>query len=253
MSTFKLGADPEFYCVRKSDGLRISAHELVPGTKKEPHALPSGGAVQADGVAVEFNIPPSSTAKEFSDNITATLNDVRKMIPNTFEFRFRPYVEFSKVYFEKLPDPVKELGCDPDYNAFTAQQQRSPSAKAESPVRCFGGHIHVGWGKNLEGQVHFEDCCNIIKELESRALIPYYDATYYENKKRRTIYGSIGSFRPKPYGVEWRAPSNDWLASGPSYWMYMFRCVYSVFNRMSTGDKLDVYPIRPAAAQFFTM
>jgi hypothetical protein len=32
-------------------------------------------------------------------------------------------------------------------------------------------------------------------------------------KKRRSLYGAAGCFRPKSYGVEYRTLSNSWLAS----------------------------------------
>lgn len=235
MTSVKIGADPEFYLTDRT-GTPVSAHNLVPGTKKEPSPLPNGGAVQVDGVAVEFNIPPASTPKEFSDGIESALNDIRKIIPKEFTFNFKPYVEFPKVYFDELPPPVKELGCDPDFNAANGQQQPSPSIHADSPFRCFGGHIHVGWGAGMEGDGHFTDCCRLTQGLEYKVPVIWgFNATYNLEIKRRQLYGDRFSFRPKTYGVEWRTPSNVWLALGAEQWEYMFKKVKQTFEIMTTG------------------
>jgi hypothetical protein len=247
-----MGCDPEFYLTK--DGIPISAHDLVPGTKKEPHPLKCGGAVQVDGVAVEFNIPPSSTSKEFADNIEAALFEIRMMIPKKYTFNFKPFVEFDSLYFKELPPPVKELGCDPDYNAYSdGAQQESPSIFADHPMRCFGGHLHFGWGSKLEGEGHMDDCVVFVKAMEAYQPYPYYDTLYSISQKRRAIYGNSGAFRPKPYGVEWRSPDNTWLAAGPTTWKYMFDITKSVFHTMTEGKSDLCQPVRPVAKTTFTM
>lgn len=254
MTAFTMGCDPEFYVTRSSTGQRISAHELVPGTKKEPHKLPSGGYVQADGVAVEFNIPPASTSKEFVDGVKGALSDIRKMIDSKYTFNFLPYTSFGEIYFKKLPDAVKELGCDPDFNAYTGGQQPSPSLSADKPYRAFGGHLHFGWGSKLEGDGHFNDCCSLVKGMEYYPMYPYYFEIGEEETKRRRLYGQGGSFRPKPYGVEWRSPSNAWLAAGEVYWSYMFNKCQYIFDRMRGHGLVSLTcPTAPRANTQFTM
>jgi hypothetical protein len=234
-----LGADPEFYVVHRDTRKPVSAHDLVPGTKAEPSPLPNGGAVQVDGVAVEFNIPPASTAKEFSDGIKSALNDIRKIIPDKYEFQFLPVVDFDKVYFDSLPDPVKVLGCDPDLNAYTGVFNRSPSDEIQnSPTRAFGGHIHIGWGSDMKGDVHKSDCIAIIKQIEGTIGTPSYATNPTDrvlNSRRTSMYGNNGSMRVKPYGVEWRAPSNLWLKYGEASWKSIFTCIDTVFYNMTSG------------------
>jgi hypothetical protein len=48
-----VGADPEVF-VRNAEGEPVPACGLIPGTKAEPHRVDSG-AVQVDGLALEFN------------------------------------------------------------------------------------------------------------------------------------------------------------------------------------------------------
>ena len=233
-----MGVDPEFYVVNRETNKPVSAHELVPGTKKDPSRLPSGGYVQSDGVAVEFNIPASPTAMEFSDNITGALNDLRALIPSKYKVVFKPITTFDKKYFDELPENVKELGCDPDMNAYTGTFNRSPGKEVgDRPVRVFGGHIHIGWGKNMSGDAHLKDCITVIKQIETMGIPDYthsLDVAQLQ-AQRQTMYGSRGSFRAKPYGVEWRAPSNVWLGYGPQSWTRIFDTITAAIHNMKYG------------------
>jgi len=51
-----VGCDPELFV--KKDGVLVSAHGLVQGSKEHPFRV-SKGAVQVDGMALEFNIDPA--------------------------------------------------------------------------------------------------------------------------------------------------------------------------------------------------
>ena len=51
---FTIGADPEVFVADSLTNTFVSAHDLVPGTKLEPFAV-NKGAVQVDGMALEFN------------------------------------------------------------------------------------------------------------------------------------------------------------------------------------------------------
>ena len=48
-----IGADPELFV--KKDGVVVSGHDLIQGTKADPFPV-QDGAVQVDGMALEFNI-----------------------------------------------------------------------------------------------------------------------------------------------------------------------------------------------------
>jgi hypothetical protein len=44
----------------------------------------------------------------------------------------------------------------------------------------------------------------------------------HDHPIRRGIYGGAGSFRPKPYGMEYRTPSNNWtFDSATRQWVFM--------------------------------
>ncbi len=63
MSNFTYGCDPEVFLMVGDK--YVSAHGLFPGTKAEPFKVEKG-AVQVDGLALEFNIDPAKTPEEFA-------------------------------------------------------------------------------------------------------------------------------------------------------------------------------------------
>lgn len=219
MANLKLrfGTDPELFV--KENGKFVSAHDLLPGTKHEPH-LVLGGAVQVDGVAAEFNTFPVSTADEFVEVINLVRSEMGKIIVDYAERMGRTGLElvaqptawFDKEYFDALPDEVKVLGCTPDYNAWTGGMNTPPGTNL--PFRTGGCHIHISWqDKSVDplDPEHLGKCRDIVRQLDT--LLYPESEKWDSDTQRRTLYGAKGAFRPKPYGVEYRPLSNACLAS----------------------------------------
>jgi len=93
-----VGADPEVFV--KQGGKFVSAHGLVQGTKEEPFVVDKG-AVQVDGMALEFNIDPAKNAKEFSDNIRVVMDILDGMVPD-HELVPTPTATFGKKYMTTM-------------------------------------------------------------------------------------------------------------------------------------------------------
>jgi hypothetical protein len=218
----KVGADPEFFLKDSQKGLYISAHGYVPGTKENPHPL-TKGAVQLDGTAVEFNINPTSNRDEFATNIKTTIDEIRQMIPRELSFAFQPTVVYHKGYFDKdIPEGAKELGCTPDFAAERGGDIKPPPENATT-MRTGSGHIHIGWGNDIEFEYgrhdsHFNRC--IKTTLLFDGYLKLYKEWWDRDRRRFKMYGAGGAFRPKPYGVECRSPSNAWLRH-PELWPWL--------------------------------
>lgn len=217
-----IGADPELFVKDKTLDSIVSAHELIEGTKRDPLKI-MHGALQIDGMALEFNIDPARELADFLYNIEFVMEVLKKKVheknPN-LEFHIEPVAHFSKHYLSSLPKKVTELGCEPDYNAYTGKANCPPNA--ESPMRTASGHIHVGWteAEDPMDTAHFNDCQIVTKQLDATlfALSPLWD----KDKLRRKLYGAKGAFRPKHYGVEYRVLSNRWLISKPlQAWVFL--------------------------------
>jgi hypothetical protein len=215
-----VGADPELFIKDTSTNEFISAHDIIPGSKDVPCQVPKG-AVQHDGVAAEFNINPAKTRKEFLLNIRSVKSILERICKNTnpnLVLVAEPTATFTKDYFASLPGDVLLLGCEPDFDAYTLEKNKKP--ETSEPFRTGSGHIHVGWGDNVEdkfSESHMQDCASLVKELDfafTRA-----EKVWDGDTKRRSLYGNPGCFRPKNYGVEYRTLSNKWL---DHVWTQMF-------------------------------
>lgn len=205
---FQFGADPEIFV--KKNGKGVSAHGMVPGTKSEPYKT-EFGAIQVDGMALEFNIDPTpmNDFDGFNRNIVRTIRTLKEAAGEGVSMAVQPVMEFDEKYMAEQPDEAKELGCDPDFNAYT--RQPNPRPDGDRPFRTGSGHVHIGWGADIptDNEEHIQICANFIKMLD--ATCGLFMTIIDRDPRRRELYGKAGAFRPKSYGVEYRTPSNVWL------------------------------------------
>lgn len=202
-----IGCDPELF-VKKDDKFR-SAWGLIPGTKEDPYRV-ENGAVQVDGMALEFNIDPVRTADDFVKNIKSVMGQMKDMVPK-YDFAIVPSCRFNGNHFRAQPEEAKELGCTPDFNAYTMKENPKPDNK--TTMRTASGHIHIGFceGADPNSDEHMIRCATLVKQLDCYLGLP--SVLFDKDKARRKMYGAAGCFRPKPYGVEYRVLSNAWLLS----------------------------------------
>ena len=204
-----IGCDPELFVVN-AEGKLVSAHGLIPGTKEAPHPV-TGGAVQVDGMAVEFNTNPTSHYNQFRKNIKSVRKALDEMlVAQGYQSSCVSTAKFDKEYFDSQPEEAKDLGCDPDFNAWLGGQVND-KPETPLPMRTAAGHVHIGWteGANINSENHMLDCIRVTKELDYLLGLP--SLLWDKDTERRTLYGQAGAFRPKPYGCEYRVLSNQWL------------------------------------------
>ena len=209
-SKYMLGADPELFVGQ--NGVPVSAFGLIAGDKKNPQKV-EGGAVQVDGMALEFNIDAVSNEADWMKNINGVLAILAAMVPQ-HQLLPQPVAEFGLEYIRSQPEKAKELGCEPDWDAYTVAV--NPRPNGELPFRSAAGHIHFGIPE-AGGEAPVDDMDYIgwiaakVRELDFYVGLP---SLFYDNDtKRRELYGKAGAFRPKRYGMEYRTPSNQWLGS----------------------------------------
>jgi hypothetical protein len=211
MTQVLIGTDPELFAFDPLGDRFVSGHDMIPGTKQDPHPV-TDGYIQVDGVACEFNTNPADSAEEFLSYTRSVMNELQEMVaPFGVTLVTVPTATFDKDYFLSLPAKVRELGCTPDYNAYTGKENDPPGT--DEPFRTGAGHIHIGWTRfaNPNDPDHFEMCRNVVKQLD--AVIYPTSLNWDADDKRRTLYGKMGSFRPKSYGVEYRPLSNAYLGN----------------------------------------
>lgn len=232
---YQIGADPELF-LRNAEGSFRSAHNVIPGSKEDPHPVLSG-AIQPDGLAAEFNINPAKTAKEFSENIIDVLSELSNRVEQKGLSLFvSPTATFEARYFKKLPKAAKRLGCEPDFNVYSGTANLPPATK--EPFRTGGGHIHVGWtdGMSVNDTSHIFDCTEAVIQLD-RILYPM-SLLWDDDDNRRKLYGKIGTYRAKHYGVEYRPLSNMWVAD-PDLHIWIFNATKEGMELLDAGVELS--------------
>lgn len=240
---FMIGSDPELF-VRKGNTF-VSGHDLIPGTKAAPFAV-NGGAVQVDGTALEFNTEPAADLGAFHRSTNRVLDSLRNMIPGDFELVAAPTVDFLPEYFANLPEEAKELGCSPDWNAYTGQENPRPDGDVN--FRSGAGHIHIGWTnvKNVLDDRHMAECRALTMALDVFLGVP--SVLIDPDDRRRRLYGKAGAFRPKTYGMEYRVLSNFWvLAPKMRKWVFN-NTVHAIERLMDRAQPLAPYGDYPRRA-----
>lgn len=235
MSKILVGCDPEVFV--KKAGVFHSAFGLIQGDKHNPQRV-RNGAVQVDGMALEFNIDPAATEDEFFINVNDVLGQMARMVP-AYEIVISPVAHFTPEHMKEQPAAALELGCEPDYNAWTGGVNSRPDGNR--PMRTAAGHVHIGWtnGENIDDPDHRHNCNLIAKEMDFRLGLASLE--YDADTERRSMYGKGGAVRYKPYGVEYRTLSNKWLNSEAlTRWVYR-NVIKGVEAVMSGGCLADKY------------
>lgn len=202
-----IGIDPEIFLRDRSSF--VSGIGKFGGSKDNP--LPFGTipgfALQEDNVALEFNTPPTDDCLTFVKYINTALKELEQRAKAQ---GLKLAIVASAVFpdAELNNDNARRFGCDPDFNAWTMEENQRPNG-VDPNLRSCGGHIHVGvddWD--------MEQKLNLVRSMDLYLGIPSVTLDGSDAaKKRRDLYGKAGAFRDKVYGVEYRTLSNFWLRS----------------------------------------
>lgn len=205
---FKFGCDPELFVVDSSG--KAVCPTFVPGTKEAPFKV-EGGAVQRDGMAAEFNIDPVTNFEDFDANIKMVMKQLKGFLPSGHKFSIVPSVEFDPAVFDAAPEDAKELGCSPDFDAWTGYKNSPPCCSDKPFLRTASGHLHIGWRDEgaTDTPQHMMNCRDLVKQLDW--YLAAWSLKVDQDPTRRLLYGKAGAMRPKPYGVEYRVLSNFWI------------------------------------------
>jgi len=226
----QVGADVEFFCLT-NEGI-IPVVGIIPGTKEKPYSKDvwkEGYGLQEDNVMIEVNIPPAMNHRAFATNMSKVKTYARRELQqrlgvNEVSLSREVTNRFTKT---QLDSPQAQLiGCDPDLNAYEGGIQRNPPEEIGQTRSC-GGHVHLGGDFK---------CPDFVAALFAEAFYFYYGCPIDAKSPRRNFYGAPGSYREKPYGIEYRTPSNLWATSGYSetVGMAMLHCAKWLTNSSAT-------------------
>lgn len=207
-----IGADPELFIRDSTTGGVITICGLVGGTKEEPLPLPGmppGYAVQEDNVMLEFNIPPCTSAREFSEAIKVGLRESISLVCTRSPDAVMDFASYRAFTEEQLNVPeANQFGCSMDFDAYKGGQpcrRLSPRSLVRdngTAWRFAGGHVHLGFQSDVPNHVtaQFADVFLGLPSVELDRQGP-----------RRSKYGTAGRYRPTDYGIEYRTLSNFWI------------------------------------------
>lgn len=202
-----VGADPEVFLMQGKQV--VPAERFTKGTKEAPQDLGEGFSVHYDNIALEFNIPPSATLKDWKTNLSAGLFACQQVAPGV-DIVMLPAMMIPLEYLKSCGPSVMQFRCDPEMNIYGDMLYKPISPE----LRSAGGHVHIGWGS----QVPHSQQMLVSTWLDYCLGLPLTlaEPDVERSKLRRSLYGKPGSIRYKPYGVEYRTPGNEWLSNEAS-------------------------------------
>lgn len=193
------GADIEFIVHKKGKPTINYATGFFGGTKQHPIQFPNekqGFMYQEDGATLELNIPICHSVEEFRIAIERMVA-LGKQLCEEREFTLTTEVEATlTVPMHEVP-LAYEVGCSPDWDAYTMTQRVPFQALDMGSRRYAGGHIHIGFPK--------DECPDFVFV---RAMDYYLGEACRRSRElspnRAHYYGMDGIYRPKDYGIEYR-------------------------------------------------
>lgn len=221
-----LGCDPEFFFTG-SNGATTGAEKILPeaGLTYKPGTYTHDGnytslngttsKIVIDGVQAELNPRPNPCRANLANEISACFRDLHKTLKDRgISVSFKPVVEISQEELDSLSEKSKTFGCAPSTNVYAQSTSKISVDPKKYLKRSAGGHIHLGWNFSEENK-------KALKNLE--VMVPILDIIVGNtcvlmdrnpaNKERRKVYGRVGEYRVKDYGLEYRTLSNFWLQS----------------------------------------
>ncbi len=200
------GCDCEF--ILTLNGQYKSATSILKGNREKRERV-NGHEIFHDNVLAEVAIKYGSTSYEVQEHFKQALTALSKMV-HPCKLNLAASADYPK---KELQDPdAMQAGCDEEYDAYSRTTLPSQEQVVKkTPFRTAGGHIHLGGTGALQDSIKIK---LIVYALDLFVGIPslFLDNNVLSQERRR-MYGKAGSYREKPYGLEYRVLSPFWLRS----------------------------------------
>jgi len=225
-----VGCDPEVFLINKETNKHVSAIGLFPGDKEMPYMIDKEGhGVLIDNCSVEFVIVPAKTKEEFSSSVKKCLSYIEDNCPKELSISRECDINFDQDQLEAEGACV--VGCSSDFNVYSGKMNTPPNV-TKTRQRVSAGHVHIGWKSPNNAQREA-----VVKAMDLFVTLPM--VLMEKANTRRKMYGKAGDFRPKPYGVESRSPSNHWIfTEETSKWV--FEQTHKAIEWLNKGNEMDL-------------
>jgi hypothetical protein len=209
VKNWTIGHDVEFALQDPKTKEIKSAIGIVPGDKDVPYDMGNDCKAFYDNVLAECNAKVSHSKEEFLKNNQDCFQRYAQLV---HPYVLVPMASHTYPASELTHPDAFKFGCEQSYSAHEVAPNPQPQCDPKSGFRTAGGHIHLGgeffplnddWGKiwAIRMMDIFLGVPSLFLDQDPTSLI------------RRKLYGGAGDHRPKPYGVEYRSPSNFWVAT----------------------------------------
>lgn len=245
-----IGTDVEFALYDIDNKRFIPADEnlINMGVKKSPVYLGTTSTgnevyIERDVVNAEFTFKNTYSLDE-ADKMWKDINEAKEMVEHqihkatglNIELPYTSFVEHDYSLLASKPEKKYfERGCDPDIDAWTNIPNVINSKIKKSTKYGCGFHIHIGF-QNPE-ELKQEYLLNLIKLMDY--YIGQYSILYDTDSKRRieSGYGKSGSFRIKPYGVEYRVLGTGFISEKSI--KFLFEKIQQALNDISNSELIE--------------
>jgi len=239
LKNITIGSDIEVFV--ENNGNLIPASILTKGRKDKPVFFKLNGnkiSLHNDNVSLEFAIPPTKSKKEFIEYIINSkdyIEDIIKKNCSNNNLLFDSSIEITE---EILINDIyaSEFGCSPDmivemnFNQLNKHYMNLQWNRHESLIRTTGFHIHLGYD-NPDEKTNLE----LVKMFEKHVTNSFINDDI-DPFDRRSLYGEIGSFRHKPYGVEFRSLGGS-LMRNSRLIEDVYDCIIMMITLFNNGER----------------
>lgn len=209
------------------------------------------GTYHRDNIGVEFQSIPADNEDAWVNNLVDIYKALTVLYMDRINARvsYTPTVTYENPAMLEVPEAM-EMGCEPDFCAYSEKKEKGPSAVEmnEDSIRAYSGHIHIGYKfKNKAGKLLFVKWLDVLLGTYSALL----DAQAQGDAGilRRKYYGQAGRYRNKPYGIEYRTPSNSWYMKtvsaryGKAHGKHVITLVNTALNYLEAGKTPEDFGI----------
>lgn len=238
------GHDPECFLQRVADGHIVSSIPILMHDKHDPIDLGDGIVLFADNCLAETSFPPYQTKEEMLSRIKTVFTRIQEHIGPDYRLLPQAAHTFAEGELEIVGqfNPF-EVGCTPSFNAHLASiEMMEPFTDLMRSGSC---HLHIG---NLDWQAkkHNGKVLTFDSRHETIMLLDIFVGLASviwdrdpSSLTRRNRYGKCSSFRPCPYGAEWRVMGNACLRT-PALMELMYDCVTHALSHVAANQEKDV-------------
>lgn len=250
-NAYAVGHDVEVFVAERDTDKIIPVCGRVGGTKEKPIPLEGskvGTTYQEDGVALELGMTPC-LYQEFESNILVCREDAQKLAADKgLRILKGSANKFDAKDLKPFPQAMI-LGCSSDQLAAQRGEARQPIlVESLNNQRFTGGHLHfsypIGGSRTDRRNANGVPTWAIVDMLDAFALAFYHYHSINQQGNRFPFYGLPGLYRDKPYGLEYRTPSNAWFwhkDAHTSTFLYTCAQVVQSCNELSATKVHDFY------------